>query len=98
MNPDATTFLTLDQVAGRIDVAKSTVEEWVSTKQIESFKKGKVRRVSEEALTKFVLLNTVKPRRPDWLTAEIQTEFERRLETIVDRRFQELAPMRLLAV
>lgn len=76
-------MLTLEQVAMRLGVAKVTVERWVHDRDLESFLKGGVRRVSEESLTKFVLLNSVKARRPDWLTAAVESEFKGLLRQIV---------------
>lgn len=81
-NP-TTEMLTLDEVAEELNVAKSSVEEWVYDRSLESFTKGRLRRVSRESLTKFVLLNTMKPKRPDWLTAEIESRFTQQLRQIV---------------
>jgi excisionase family DNA binding protein len=85
MNPTVPeiNMLTLDQVAEEIGVAKSTVEEWVYNKDLASFKKGGVRRVNREDLVRFVALNTLKPRRPDWLTAKIESDFRQLLENII---------------
>lgn len=78
-----TDLLTLEAVAMRLGVSKGSVENWVSAKDLASFKKGGMRRVSEEELTKFVLLNTVKPKRPDWLTAAVEADFRNMLRGIV---------------
>jgi excisionase family DNA binding protein len=84
MIANATTqLLTLDEVAERLHVAKSTVEEWVYAKDLGSFKKGGSRRVSEEDLTKFVLANTLNPRRPAWLTAEVESKFLEQLREVI---------------
>lgn len=88
MNADATTFLTLDQVAARLGVSRATIERWVHDRGLESFKKGGVRLVSEESLTRFVLLNTVKAKRPDWCTAAVETDFRNLLRRIVDEKIE----------
>ncbi len=81
-----TKLLTLAEVAGEVHVAKSTVGEWVYQEEcLASFRKGSIRRVSLENLTRFVILNTLNPRRPEWMTAAVQTEFEKRLEEIAGR-------------
>jgi len=77
--PTIPDLLTLDQVAAKIQIAKSTAELWVYQGDLASFKKGAVRRVSPEALARFIILNTLKPRRPDWLTAPIESEFRRQV-------------------
>lgn len=84
MSTNATTeLLSLDGVAAELNVSKSTVEKWVHDKDLASFKKGKNRLVSRESLTRFVLLNTVNPRRPDWLSAEVESRFVRQLREMV---------------
>jgi excisionase family DNA binding protein len=80
MTFNATTkMLTLDEVAERLGVARRTIEEWAYNKDLASFKKGGCRRVSEEALTKFVLLHSLNPKRPDWLTAAVESDFRNAL-------------------
>jgi excisionase family DNA binding protein len=84
MSSQATTkLLTLDEVAERLGVSRRTVEEWIENKFLASFKKGGCRRVSEEALTKFVLLHTLNPQRPDWLTVKVESDFTQKLREIV---------------
>lgn len=86
--PDATTqLLTLDDVAERLKVGKSSVEEWVANLDLASFKKGGRRRVSEQALTEFVLLNTLKPKRPVWLTRELEEQFWNKIRDVVKQEF-----------
>lgn len=80
-------MLSLDAVAEVLGVSKTSVEEWVRTKAIASFKKGRVRRIAREDLARFVALNTVKPRRPDWLTASVESEFRRQLRELVETLF-----------
>jgi excisionase family DNA binding protein len=77
-------LLTLDQVAAQLGVSKSSVEEWVRTKSLASFKVGRLRKVSCEELARFILANTVRSRRPDWMTDEIESEFLKRLRHLVD--------------
>lgn len=76
-----THLLKLPVVASQLSVGLRTVEEWVGGERpvLGSFLKGSVRRVSEEDLIKFVLLNTLNPRRPDWVTAPIESHFQEKL-------------------
>jgi excisionase family DNA binding protein len=84
MTPHATTeLLSIDAAAGELGVSKTTVEKWVRDKDLASFKKGKCRLISRADLTKFVILNTVRPRRPDWLTAPVESEFVEKLKGMV---------------
>jgi excisionase family DNA binding protein len=86
MTAEATTkMLTLDEVAERMHVAKCTVEEWVYSKKLASFKIGGNRRVSEEALTEFVLKHTLAPRRPEWLTTQVESQFVEKLRQIISQ-------------
>jgi excisionase family DNA binding protein len=85
-------LLTLEQTAAALGVAKSTVEEWVSQKRLASFKVGRVRRVAREDLARFIGLHTVKARRPDWCTADVETELRRMVREIV-REFQAGEPV-----
>jgi excisionase family DNA binding protein len=90
MIPEATTkMLTLDGVAGRLGVSRRTVEEWVYNKDLAAFKKGGrgkkggCPRVSEESLAKFVLLHTLNPKRPEWLTAQVESQFVEKLREMI---------------
>jgi excisionase family DNA binding protein len=83
-NP-TTSMLTVDDVARRLKVGQSSVEEWIKNLDLGSFKKGSRRRVSEQCLTEFVLVNTLKPRRPDWLTREIEEQFWRKIDERVQQ-------------
>ena len=77
-------LMSLHEVADEIGVSKSSVEEWVYAEQsLASFKKGKVRKVARADLVQFVLLNTVKPRRPDWLNPKLELEFRNLLRKMV---------------
>lgn len=78
--------LTLDEVAVRLGISKATIERWVANRDLDSFKKGGCRLVSEESLAKFVLLNTVKAKRPDWLTAAVETDFRNLLRGLIQER------------
>lgn len=75
-----TKLFSLDEVAAEIGVHRTTVEDWVTDgdRPLGSFKKGKTRRVSLADLTAFVLGNTLKPKRPAWLTPEVERQFEAR--------------------
>lgn len=84
MNP-TTHMLSLEEVADELGVSLSTVKEWVKKKLLASFKKGKTRRVSEQALIEFVVTNTVRPKRPDWLTASVESDFWARVAAVVKR-------------
>jgi len=77
-------MLTVDEVAAQLGVSKSSVEEWVRTKSLASFKVGRLRKVSREELARWVLANTVRSRRPEWATAEIESEFLKLLRRLVD--------------
>lgn len=83
MENPTTEMLTLEDVATRLKVALRSVQQWVYDKDLGSFHKGERRRVSEAQLTEFVLLNTVNPRRPKWLTPEIENEFVRKMREFV---------------
>jgi excisionase family DNA binding protein len=87
MRSDATTaeldLMTIQEVADWLKVAKSTVEIWVYGKDLASFRKGKVRKIERHDVIRFVALNTIKPRRPDWLTAPLENEFRKLLTEIV---------------
>lgn len=76
-----THLLKLADVAAELSVGERTVQNWIYEKNapLGSFVKGSVRRVSLQDLTKFVLLNTLNPHRPDWLTAAIESDFRRML-------------------
>lgn len=88
MIANATTqLLTLDEAAGRLGVSRRSVEEWITNKSLASFKKGGCRRVSEEALTRFVLLHTLNPQRPDWLTCQVESEFTAKLRELIRQEF-----------
>lgn len=90
MSTNATTeLLSIDEAASSLNVSKSTVEKWVRDKDLASFKKGKNRLVSREDLTRFVLLNTVKPKRPDWLTAPVESDFRNMLRVIVKQEVEQ---------
>lgn len=86
MTANATEFdlMTLQEVADELGVSKSSVDEWVYVEQtLPSFKKGKVRRVDRVDLVRFVMVHKLKPRRPEWLTAPLVSEFERQLRELV---------------
>jgi len=85
-NP-TTSMLTLDDVAARLKVGKSSVEEWVASGELGSFKKGGRRRVSEQSLNEFVLAHTFKPRRPDWLTRELEEQFWNKIREVARQEF-----------
>ena len=89
-----THLLTLDDVAAETGVVRRTVEEWIHAKDLGSFKKGGCRRVSLEHLTKFVLLHTFNPRRPEWLTAQVEGDFQKRLREMVQAEFNAEAQRR----
>jgi hypothetical protein len=76
-----THLLKLSAVAVELSVAERTVQDWVYGEHpvLGSFTKGSVRRVSLEDLTKFILLNTLNPRRPEWLTAPVESNFQEKL-------------------
>lgn len=76
-------LLTIDEVVTALNVSRTSVEEWIYAREIASFKKGRVRKVAREDLVRFVMLNTVKARRPDWLTAQLETEFRQQLAALV---------------
>lgn len=82
MSADAQ-MLTLEEVAEEISVSLSSVECWVRTKALASFKKGRTRRVARAALDEFILQNTVRPRRPDWLTPALSDQLRERLREMV---------------
>lgn len=94
INEATTRLLTLDEAAERLGVSRRTVEEWVEQKALASFKKGGCRRVSEEALIKFVLLHTLNPQRPDWLTARVESEFVQKVRELVRMEFNAEAQRR----
>ncbi len=54
--------LTPAKVAWVMDAGHSTVEEWLRTKQLQHFRKGRFIRVAPEALLGFILAHTVKAR------------------------------------
>jgi|GEM_PF-6845573 len=84
MTPTATTkMLTIEEVAERLHICKRQVEQLIADKLLQSCIIGKRRRVSEEALARFVLEHTVKPRRPDWLTPNVEGELVQKLREIV---------------
>jgi excisionase family DNA binding protein len=86
-NP-TTKMLTLDEVVARLQVAKGSVESWVADGLLPSFKIGARRRVSEQALTEFVLKYTVKAKNPDWLTRELEEQFWNRIREVARQEVQ----------
>jgi excisionase family DNA binding protein len=91
MTSNATTeLLTLDAVAAELSVSKTSVEAWVRDKHLASFKKGRCLRVSREDLTKFVLANTRNPKRPDWLTAPVESDFRNLMRAIVKQEVEQV--------
>ena len=84
---DGFDLLDLDAAAAALGVSKSTMEGWVRSKAISSFKHGRVRRVAREELARFVLANTIRCRRPDWLCGAVQGEFEKKIAEIAAREF-----------
>lgn len=94
-----THLLKLPEAAAELRVGESTMGEWVFGTRtrdpvLASFTKDKVRRVSLEDLTRFVLLNTVNPKRPDWLTAAVESEFRRQLREMIQAEFNAEAQRR----
>jgi len=92
LNASATTKpdpLTIDELAAELRVAKSTAEKLVADLEIASFKIGKVRRIRREDLARFVLLHTLKPRRPDWLTAKVELEFTTFLRGLIKEEIEQ---------
>lgn len=76
----STHMYTLQEVADELGVGFTTVKDWVygtedADPALDSFNKVKGRRVSLEDLTRFVLANTVRARRPKWLTPEVESKF-----------------------
>lgn len=84
---DATTetldLMTIQAVADWLAVAKSTVETWIYNRDLPSFRKGGLRKINRADVVRFVMLNTIRPRRPDWLTAQAESEFKKLLAEIV---------------
>jgi len=76
-------LLTIEEAARLCGVAKSTMEVWVADQTVASFLKGRARRISREELARFVLLNTLKPKKPEWLTEEMVPNFRRLIGEIV---------------
>jgi excisionase family DNA binding protein len=76
-------LLTIDQTAARLGVSKSTVEKWLRSKALASFKMGRLVRIDSEELARFIAVNTVKPRRPEWLTVQVEDQFWRRVREII---------------
>lgn len=76
-------LLTLDDVAGLVKVSKWSVEQWVAAQALDSFRKGQIRRVTMQALVTFVVQNTLRARKPKWLTPEIEDQFLNLLRQIV---------------
>jgi hypothetical protein len=90
-----THLLRVPEVAAELGVCESTVQNWIYAKApkkpaLESFVKGGVRMVSLEALTRFVLLNSVKPGRPDWLTAAVESDFRQIIRMEVQAALMEM--------
>jgi hypothetical protein len=84
MISEATTqMLTLDEVAARLKVALRSVQQFVYDKDLGSFHKGERRRVSELQLVEFVLINTVNPKRPHWLTPRLESEFVEKMKDLI---------------
>jgi excisionase family DNA binding protein len=81
--PSIPELMTIDEVKDALKVSKTSVEGWIYAREIASFKKGRHRKVAREDLVRFVMLNTIKARRPDWLTAQLETEFRKMLADIV---------------
>jgi hypothetical protein len=81
----ATHLLKLTDVAAELRVSEATLDKWVFGKHpvLASFKKDATRRVSVEELTRFVLLHTVRPHRPEWLTTAVESEFRNLLRDLV---------------
>ena len=81
--PPNSQLLTLDEVAAALGVSRTTVEDWVRSRSLGSFKKGKLRKVDRAELARFILANSVRSKRPDWCTEEIEGEFRRVVREIV---------------
>jgi len=88
-----TSLLTLEEAAERLGVKLRTVQEWVyggedSEPVLDSFTKVKGRRISEEALARFVLANTLRARRPKWLTEKVESEFMQKMRQMIQLEVQ----------
>lgn len=89
MNTHPTTeLLPLVHVAAELGVSLTTVQQWVKDRDLDAFRKGSNVGISREALTRFVLLNTVRAKRPDWLTAEVESEFRRQQREMIRQEIQ----------
>lgn len=87
-----TALLKLPEAATELSVGESTLDNWVYGKDpiLASFMKDKIRRVSLQDLTRFVLLHTVRPNRPTWLTAAVESDFRKLLRQEVQAEWLEL--------
>lgn len=83
-------LLDVTEAARLVGVAQSTMEAWVADKTVGSFKKGRSRRIAREELVRFVLVNTLRPKRPEWLTTAVESDFQKVLREIVAIQVQKL--------
>lgn len=54
MEKARTEYLTVDQIAEELDVAKTTVREWIQEKKLKAYKLGRNWKVKRADLEKFI--------------------------------------------
>jgi excisionase family DNA binding protein len=86
---DATTkpnWMTPDEVAEDLQVCRRTADRLIKRGTVPSIKIGDQTRVPREGYEKALLLQTLNPKRPDWMTDQLVDRLWKMLDDRIDGR------------
>jgi hypothetical protein len=78
-------LLTLEEAAAFARVGGTMMAGWIkgNKPEVASFCKGRNRTVHRDSLVEFIWLNSLRPRKPDWMTPQVESDAQRLMRELV---------------